>query len=336
MFVNKLVIKEFRGIKSCKNPIKLSNFTVLIGRNNSGKSTILEALSLLPSPKTIELISKTNKIDFLRDLHNSSPDIKNYKSLIYLYTGTSIIEYGNIDNKFYKILIFEKKVDYDSLPTNIMIERNKKNQVYQKNSSDIAVFFHIALEQIENSVLFIPNNTSYFKKMEREMDVLKDFIIKKGIHNKVTKSLNKCVDDEYSEVMFEPLRLRKILPDTTPYIKINDLGSGAEKFIKIMILIEAINPKLVLIDDFEAGLHPSMINIFLKWLKDRECQTIISTHSIDVLYKLTDIEPTDTTILQLKKSHEDILNYKVLTLEKLEDFLNANTDPRLLVDALDL
>jgi predicted ATP-dependent endonuclease of OLD family len=37
-------IKEFRGIECCKTPLSLSNFTVLVGRNNSGKSSILESL----------------------------------------------------------------------------------------------------------------------------------------------------------------------------------------------------------------------------------------------------------------------------------------------------
>ena len=178
MFVNSLNIKEFRGIKYCKGRIKFSNFTVIIGRNNSGKSTILEALSLLPHP-----------------------EIRN---------------------------------------------------------------------------------------------------------------------------------------DNTAYLRLGELGSGAEKVIKIMAFLEAFSPKLVIIDDFEARLHPSLVKLFLKWLKEKDWQTIISTHSIDVLYHLVDINPPDTTILQLNKSNEDILGHQILTLEQIEDILDANNDPRLLVDTLGL
>ena len=46
-FISKIDIKEFRGIKSCNTSIKLSKFNVLIGKNNSGKSSLLEALYLL-------------------------------------------------------------------------------------------------------------------------------------------------------------------------------------------------------------------------------------------------------------------------------------------------
>jgi len=51
---------------------------------------------------------------------------------------------------------------------------------------------------------------------------------------------------------------------------------------------------------------------------------------------LADIEPLDTTILQLSKSNEDILSHKILSLDEIEDILNANNDPRLLPDLLQL
>ena len=79
-----------------------------------------------------------------------------------------------------------------------------------------------------------------------------------------------------------------------------------------------------------------MIEVLLTWLKSKEFQTVISTHSIDLLYSLVEIKPPKTKIFQLKKSYNDILNHKVLQLEDLEDLLHGNLDPRILVDALEL
>ena len=159
--------------------------------------------------------------------------------------------------------------------------------------------------------------------------------MKKGYHIELANFLNECVNDVYSELVFlEPISLRKVYPDNKVYLKLKDLGSGAEKLIKIMALFEVLSPKLIIIDDFEAGFHPTMIKLFLKWLKKKKWQTIISTHSIDVLYHLVEIKPIDTSILQLNKSNEDILSHEVLTLDELEDLLDANTDPRLLLDTL--
>lgn len=41
MFVRSLDITEFRGIKNCEKPRIFSNFTILIGKNNAGKSSVL-------------------------------------------------------------------------------------------------------------------------------------------------------------------------------------------------------------------------------------------------------------------------------------------------------
>lgn len=338
MFVNSINIREFRGIKKCKRPITLSNFTVLMGRNNSGKSTVLEALSLLPFPDTAEYITDEKKIDFLCFLHKKGfsslskvDSLVNYKNLIYLYDGFSEIEYKKKNKEPFKIIISKKGAGYG------FEQIDKKNRTFDyktkgrsPNAEELKVlnFFEIHKSRRRNCVFFFPYDTEYLRRIDKKIDSFQNLITKNGIHNKVAKSLSKCVDDEYSEVMFNPIRLRKILPNTTPYIRISDLGLGAEKLVKIMILVEVMNPKLILIDDFEIGLHPTMLDLFLQWLTGRKCQVILSSHSIDLLYRLTDIEPKDISVLSLKKSHDDIFDYNILSLDEIEDYLNANTDPR--------
>ena len=319
MFVRSLNIKEFRGIKSCKNLIKFSNFNILIGKNNSGKSSILEALSLLPYPSIPRFISGNRRIEYLQRLHQSRRGGQ-YRRLLYLYAGESTLEY--------------------TLEKGNLIFNIRKDSYFAGGLSDIlsiATFFNVNIDQLDHLVLFFPYTTSILEDLEWKMKELKDMITKKGYHVTLAKFLNECVNDNYSEFVFqEPISLRKVYPNTTAFIELKDLGSGAEKVIKIMALLELLEPKLILIDDIEAGLHPTMIKLFFNWLKKKKFQSILSTHSIDVLYHLVDIKPADTSILQLNKSNEDILSYEVLTLDELEDLLDANTDPRLLLDTLRL
>ncbi len=319
MFVRSLNIKEFRGIKACDKALKFSNFTILIGKNNAGKSSILEALSLLPDPKYTDYITRKKKINNLKDLHQGS-----IKDLLYLYAGTSTLQFGI---EYLQAIININEIDTSTSWGNEELSIGKK----------ISELFQVPQEKMSEMVLFIPFTTSILRDLENRMKFLKELIMKKGYHIKLAKFLNECVNDVYSELVFlEPISLRKVYPDNNVYLKLKDLGSGAEKLIKIMALFEVLSPKLIILDDFEAGFHPSMIKLFLKWLKDKNWQTIISTHSIDVLYHLVDIKPPDTTILQLNKSNEDILSHEIITLEELEDLLDANTDPRLLLDALRL
>lgn len=319
MFVRSLNIKEFRGIKDCIKAIKFSNFTVLIGKNNAGKSSVLEALSLLPDPGVTDYITRTSKLNNLLHLHQGSR-----KDLLYLYAGTSDLQFV-VGSSSILIRISENEIEtsWDNQKHNLT---TKFSQVYR-----------LPKNKLSEMVLFVPFTTNLLVEIENRMKTLRELIMKKGYHIKLAKFLNECVNDVYSELVFlEPLSLRKLYPDNNVYLKLKDLGSGAEKLIKIMALLEVLSPKLILIDDFETGFHPSMIKLFLKWLKDKQWQTIISTHSLDVLYHLVDIKIKHTTILQLNKSNEDILSYEVLNLEELEDLLDANTDPRLLLDALRL
>lgn len=319
MFVRSLNIEEFRGIKACDKALKFSNFTILIGKNNAGKSSILEALSLLPDPKYIDYITRREKIVNLNYLHQGS-----FKDLLYLYAGTSKLQFG--------IESSAAIVEISELGT-----KTFWNKYEISIGAQIAKLYESSKKELSEMVLFIPFTTSILSDLENRMKVLKDLIMKKGYHIQLANFLNECVNDVYSELVFlEPISLRKVYPDNKVYLKLKDLGSGAEKLIKMMALFEVLSPKLIIIDDFEVGFHPSMIKLFLQWLKKKEWQTIISTHSIDVLYHLADIKPRDTTILQLNKSNEDILSHEVLTLNELDDLLDANTDPRLLLDALRL
>ncbi|KKN34634.1 hypothetical protein LCGC14_0791810 [marine sediment metagenome] len=321
MFVKSLIIKEFRGVKSCKKPIEFSNFTVLIGRNNSGKSAVLEALSLLPNPWISRYISSKTRIEYLTDIHSTRKGGK-YRRLLYLYAGEARLDY-TLENENKSIYFKITKDNYESSLIH--------------NVKSIANFFNMNPKQLEHSVLFFPYTTSILDDLEWRMGDLKDLITKKGYHITLAKFLNECVNDNFSEFIFqEPITLRKVYPNTTAFIELKDLGAGAEKVIKIMTLLELLKPKLVLIDDFAAGFHPTMIRLFFNWLKKKDFQIIISTHNIDVLYHLTDLKPKDTSILQLNKSNEDVLCQEIFTLEEIESLLSANNDPRLLSGLLNL
>ena len=288
MFVRSLNITEFRGIKACNKSLKFSNFTILIGKNNAGKSSVLEALSLLPDPEIDDYITNQSKIENLRSLHQGS-----LKDLLYLYAGSSNLQFG-IESSTAIIEITEQgpRTSWD----------NKHGSI----GKQISRIYSLPQNILPEMVLFVPFKTSIIRDIEYRMRSLKELIMKKGYHIELANFLNKCVNDVYSELVFlEPISLRKIYPDNKAYLQLKDLGTGAEKLIKIMALFEVLNPKLIIIDDFEAGFHPTMIKLFLRWLKEKKWQKIISTHSLDVLYYLVDIKPTDTSILQLNKSNED-------------------------------
>lgn len=62
MEIARLKIQNFRGIKDCE--VYFSGHTVLVGDNNVGKSTILEAIDLILGPDRLSKYPVIDEHDF--------------------------------------------------------------------------------------------------------------------------------------------------------------------------------------------------------------------------------------------------------------------------------
>ncbi|RDD52756.1 MAG: DUF2813 domain-containing protein, partial [Candidatus Korarchaeota archaeon NZ13-K] len=87
MLVESLELHELRGIRRLSKPLELTEFNVLIGRNNVGKTAILEALYLLRMPfATYPLPPYGEDLPTLLSKLHGGPS-----SLIYGYAGEARI-----------------------------------------------------------------------------------------------------------------------------------------------------------------------------------------------------------------------------------------------------
>ena len=116
--------------------------------------------------------------------------------------------------------------------------------------ADLASLLGIGKDDLKYCVFFLPH---LYREMtialDREAKNLKNRIVKDEANVRVAREVSKCVDDEYTEVLWEEegLSLRKEFPDRGPlYIKIDDLGDGLRKAVRVMLLLEVTQPKLIL------------------------------------------------------------------------------------------
>jgi energy-coupling factor transporter ATP-binding protein EcfA2 len=258
-------IKEFRGIEQCKTPLSLSNFTVLVGRNNSGKSSVLEALSLLPFPVNPLFYTGETRVSFIEKLHGGRT------SLVYGYSGTALLTY-TVGDKKWAIRISDNA---SASPTIEIGGVSSVNPVHQ-----VADALNIPKEndfpsKIDNKVFFIPADSAFINSLFSKLNTeeYRNLVTKSGANVKVAKELvNNCVDDKYTEILFAPeLSARKDRgADRSPlYVKVKDLGDGIEKVVLIALWLEALKPSLVLWDDFEGTAHPTLIKELLEWLSKK-------------------------------------------------------------------
>jgi len=141
--IEAMSLREFRGIKECKKPLRFSKFNVLIGRNNSGKTAILEALFLFPIPFDAYFVPLFGrpKTNIIRLLHWSEA------SLVYGYSGSAEINIWlkGVD-KIIKYIVNDRG--------NVRIFINGK----EMNASDSFKFFSEILKVNEKNLM----NFSFF------------------------------------------------------------------------------------------------------------------------------------------------------------------------------
>jgi predicted ATPase len=315
-------LKEFGGVRSCKKPIKLNRFTVLIGPNDSAKTTLLNALFLFPCPwagynlPIIDIDKRTVLHDFL---HRTD------QSLVYRYSGRGQIN-CILEGKPLKLEVNDRG------PSWYYAEEQK---IEGSEILKISELLGIEADIIRSYTLFIPDSDTFRKKIADALRSNWDTVEKTGAHTRLVRELiSKVVEDRFTEVSvkFNDLVLRKELPQNdVAYIRIDHVGDGVKRFLTGALWLETVKPKVVLWDDLESAAHPSLIKEIIEWLANHRWQTIISTHSIDVLRELMLAEPEGAIIIALRKLADDSLEYKEYTLEELGQMFESGQDVRKLL-----
>ena len=355
MFVRSLLMRDFRGIRRVRTAgeggeeaIELAKFNVLVGPNNSGKSTVLEALSLLPHPlEAIDPITGRHKAGFIYDfLHGDGSGA----CLVYRYYGRAELSYVDGAGRHLQITI---RKEFGPLHIEMAIDGwstdgHGGKAISERLGLDYEREFH-------SSVMFFPGEREnrspqvargYLSMLWSQLFVRGDlWRLIERVNAQITVArdvLSPALNEELVELLQKKdgLYVRKVFPDGTwDYIRVEDLGDGVEKVLAALVVFEALKPKLILWDDLEASLHPNLLRAVLAWLAECDWQVVLATHSVDVLYRLLDLGKdarSSARVIMLQKTPDDVLLWRALTMDELEDLMLLKQDPRLVAGALGL
>lgn len=317
-------LENFRGVRRCKKPIKLGKFTLLIGANNSGKSTLLEALFFLPCPwdnYPLSIIGR-GRLGIFEMLHSSRD------ALVYRYSGGARVECTLED----KQLTLE--VSNGGAPR-LFVEGQEFGSTEIAGVARRIWGSALPSREIVDHTLYIPNSDEFMRALEAQLVNSWSMVERTGAHFRVVRDIiSKVVEDRFTEayVRFNRIVLRKELPSGEPYaVRARDLGDGIERFLMTALFLEAVEPKVVLWDDLEVAAHPSLIRKMIEWLAEHDWQVVASTHSIDVLHEFVLAEPKGAKVIALRKTADDALVHKVISLKRLESLIESGQDVRKLM-----
>ena len=326
--INTLSINNFRGIRRSEIS-NLSRINLFFGKNNCGKSSLLEALFVLSNRHNPTLALKINELRHYYDntleglsssfynrdtdtpIHITSETTEHDKYLMTISTERILskeIEDNapiSYDGKEYRLKIFSSTNGNENPTTGFEVTRRDGKLVLTLQDTPT--------EQQKDTCIYMTPTYPFLEAI----DVLKDMIQNKQKDSIILslQALEPSISDIAvigKDIMVD-VAINKLLP-------INILGDGIRKILSIILNINACKGGMLLIDEVDNGFHfTSMTSLWQAILSTAsECNTqiFVSTHNIDSLKSLNTVlsKQINTQIRQeisayklIKKDNADLV-----------------------------
>ena len=312
--ITRISIKNYRGIKELTQEFGKEKFVVLIGRGDSGKSTILSAIYAALSPSWNMMFSD---LDFYKQDTDNPIEIevtlnelpiellKESKFGLYIQTDP----FEEVKQEDMSIII---KLTVDSTFEPHWVVKARKNSDMEDKAISGADRLLLAINFITDCTdnQFAYNKQSPLYTLAKLQ--MKDGNTVEKVKSKLMRSLSESIKKEQLESFNKPLENFKNIAEKLG-LNVNNLraqidiqedsytgnsitlhdnsipyrlkGKGSKRLMSIAIQSELVeHGGIVLIDELEQGLEPDRIITLVRMLNDTtEGQVFITTHSLNVV-----------------------------------------------------
>jgi AAA15 family ATPase/GTPase len=318
-----LKIKNFRCFEEFDLP-QLGRVNLLVGKNNSGKTSILEALHVLNSPNDMDSFAHIMEY---RGEHfwDEKNDMQSFK-ISHLFLGHQI----NNESSF-EIL----GIDKDNKESNLSvaftsglfqelikkISNNKKIEITNLDRDNFLDMHYFLKWEKSNDCIFLV----YFPKdvkLEMFPKVLKNsrlVYLNSSSMNTTIEQFNKIVLTSQEEILYESLRIiepgiERIAPISDQgyrgvgnggfvvlinkqRVPIGSMGYGIWRMLEITLAMVNIPGGTLLIDEIDTGLHFSVMidlwKLICKTAEKLDIQVFATTHNSDCWKSLAEVANSD-------------------------------------------
>lgn len=310
-----LKIKNFKAFKDFE--IKdLSSINIFVGKANTGKTTILEALSFLYE-------SPTNRtIDYDLDARG----LKNSNKTIQIYEDDAF------ESLFYDIDTSQKiQISTNVRKLELTFSENKRMVI--GNSAQVKKLKpHYEPKSIPDTVNLIHSNhkaellNNLYAQISNDNHKKKEFV-----------DYLKSFDEDFYECELKNNSLYIRTKSLSKAINIKQMGQGVVFYATICALLVR-GDKVIIIDELENGLHYSALKMALKIIfdkaKDKNIQFFISTHSRELLEKANSMLDNHEfgqdllNVFSVFKNSKNEINYIKYEQEEFIEQINLENEIR--------
>ena len=343
--INNISINSFRGI--CNLSVNdLSHVNLIVGDNNCGKTSILEALQLLRAPEDINNIFRVSRI---RDAYSGFSRMPIFDSFINMLQGdyskalSVSCDYQNENNDCFKSSVSitgsVKRVMFDINelsqkdrfayreriiePDDNEIDEFEGNLVSESNVSGLSInpikinrFTNVTGRAVVNNGKIKIN---YLSPVSHVVGNTFDRIIRNEKYKEICITMLKMFDENIDDLLllrmessYRPIEYVK--NRANGLMPLSTYGDGIKKVLAIANAIAQAANGILLIDEIETAIHSKyyddIFRFIIKAAVQYNVQLFITTHSIEAVDGLLNTQTIDGEYSE----SSDLI--KVITLRK--------------------
>lgn len=277
-------IKNYKGFKDFELT-NLKQLNIITGKNNAGKSSLLEAISMFYSPVSAYYI---NWLTLSYNANTCSSFFHNLNTECPIELSTSS-EKLKLEIHLHENIEEEQRFIKDEKPENV-------------TKKQVGLRFVYSSKNIGKTDIFIgPDGRYRFRRKNEDLHIsdtklinlrsmyLEDYV--KNFDEIQTNKQDKIIIELLRDTIAPELLDINLAQDNTlkvdvgyeKYLPFGALGDGIKTLFKILTAIYTSNNGILLIDEIENGFHYSVLDsvwkVIIKAAKEFNVQIFASTHS---------------------------------------------------------
>ncbi|WP_338794121.1 AAA family ATPase [Bernardetia sp. MNP-M8] len=307
--IESIFIKNYRNIEELELK-NLKPINLITGKNNTGKTSLLEAFGIMVSQDSYKFFIKTamqhSGVKYDIDNFHSFPSENNIKILSSLFKDRYIDENNRVSiqtrgNNSYKSIdfyLFEKAYNsteeqrtYEKawfLARNVKDSNSNFNNVLPLGNRKLLDILHNTSTTVKNNFLyFVESNINFNTQNSLLFDKIslthKEKYVIEALHI-IEPTLERIafVDDGFNR-----RKAMVRLSDTEEIVPLESMGDGINRILTIILSLLNAENGYLLIDEVENGLHYSVQEDLWKiifYLSEKlNIQVLATTHSNDCI-----------------------------------------------------
>lgn len=327
--ITSVIFENFKILD--KFSISINEFNILVGINNSGKSTILDAFRILSgvyrfasrvNPTVIEL--PTGKKTFGWKIPDSSIPILLENVQTNFSDEPAIIKYRFGIEKFL-ILYFSKDFPVMLTFTTPNKEPRTATEFRKEFGIKLAVIPTLGPFEIEEEIV----DSSYLNRWSgsrRASRLFRNIWYQDSVDFQEFRSV---VEQSWPGMSINPpekldvwdKKLCMFFEETRLSREICWAGFGFQVWLQLLThIIKNKNADFIIVDEPEIYLHPDLQHKILDLLKNTSAKVIIATHSVEII---NDAEPNEVLLIDQSSTSAKRLS-NVPSLQKASELIGSN------------